>query len=427
MKNIHIIATLLISCPISQAGAQDTLTLEKSINLALKNNYDIQNSELELKAAQQTRKSAVTNYFPSVNAGGLRFESEKPLLEMGLGKVSLGFLDKGTIGYVNAVQPIFAGGRIINGNKLASLGVDVSRFKSNITRDEVVLKTEEQYWQIVSLEDKLRTIVAYETMLNSLLAQVKDAYNSGVVMRNDVLKVELKRSEVLLNKSKLTNGLELARMAFCQYVGLPLNSGVILVDSLTIGESPQSLLVAHSECLRNRNEYKLLESSVRAEKLQTRMTRGSYLPQVGVGVAYQYLEFDESDGRSFGMIYGTASIPISGWWGGSHELKKRKQEERIAENNFRDNSELLLLQMEKSWQDVSDAYTQYLLSDESKGQATENMKVNQDSYDNGMILVSDLLEARALLQQAEDQSTDARMNYLTKKTRYLQVTGRQLR
>jgi outer membrane protein len=424
MKNIHIIAALLISCQISQARAQDVLTLEKSINLALKNNYGIQNSELELKAAQQTRKSALTNYFPSVNAGGLRFESEKPLLEMGLGKVSLGFLDKGTVGYVNAVQPIFAGGRIVNGNKLASLGVDVSRFKSRITKDEVVLKTEEQYWQIVSLEDKVRTIAAYEAMLNSLLKQVRDAYNSGVVMRNDVLKVELKRSEVLLNKSKLTNGLELARMAFCQYVGLPLNTKVMLVDSLIIGESPQSLLVEHSECLRNRSEYKLLESSVRAEKLQTRMTRGSYLPQVGVGVAYQYLEFDECDGRSFGMIYGTVSIPISGWWGGAHELKKRKQEERIAENTFRNNSELLLLQMEKSWQDVSDAYTQYLLSEESRGQATENMKVNQDSYDNGLIPISDLLEARALFQQAEDQSTDARMNYLTKKTRYLQVTGR---
>lgn len=424
MKNIHIIVALLISCPISQVCAQDTLTLQQSIDLALKNNYGVRNSELEIKAAQQTRKAALTNYFPSISAGGLQLHSEKPLMEIGLHGLNMGFLEKGTIGYVNAVQPVFAGGRIVNGNRLASLGEDVSKYKSKIARDEIILKTEEQYWQIISLEEKARTIAAYEEMLNNLLRQVEDAYNSGVVMKNDVLKVKLKRSEVLLNKSRLNNGIQLAKMAFCQYVGLSLNSQFALTDTLIVSEPPLALHVDHSQALRNRNEYKLLELSVRAEKLQTKMTKGAYLPQAAVGASYQYLKLDESEGRSFGMIYGTVSVPISGWWGGSHELKKREHEEQIAENNLRDNSELLLLQMEKSWQDLNDAYTQYLLSEESKSQAVENMRVNQDSYDNGLIPVSDLLEAQALMQQTEDQSTEARTNYLIQKKAYLQVTGR---
>jgi outer membrane protein TolC len=243
-------------------------------------------------------------------------------------------------------------------------------------------------------------------------------------MRNDVLKVQLKKSEVLLNKSRLDNGLTLARMSFCRHVGLPLEAQPILSDSLVVGEAPANLRVSHAEALQGRSEYRLLELAVRTEKLQTRMTRGEYLPQVAVGAAYQYLKFDEGDGRSLGLVYGSISVPISGWWGGSHELKKRKQMERIAENNRLDKSELLLLQMEKAWQDIDDAYTQYLLSEQSKEQATENMTVNQDSYDNGLIAVSDLLEARALLQQAEEQLIDAKTNYLIQRTRYLQVTGR---
>lgn len=425
MKNIPIIIVfMMISFLAVPACAQDSLSLEECTNLALRNNYGIKNSELELKAAQQTKRSALTNYFPSVNAGGLRLRAEEPIMEFSLLKMSMGFLEKGTIGYVNAVQPVFAGGRIVNGNKLAGLGVDVSTFKNKITRDEVILNTEEQYWQIVSLEEKAKTLAAYEEMLNSLLKQVEDAYNSGVVMKNDVLKVQLKRSEVLLNESKLSNGIQLAKMAFCQHLGLPLNTTLTLKDSLMVGDPPPALRVDHSRALKNRSEYKLLELAVRAEKLQTKMTRGAYLPQAAVGVSYQHLKFDESEGRSLGMVFGTVSVPISGWWGGSHELRKRKHEEQIAENNLRDNSELLLLQMEKSWQDLSDAYTQYLLSEESRSQALENMRVNQDSYDNGLIPVSDLLEARALMQQAEDQSTEARANYLIQKTRYLQVTGR---
>ncbi len=60
MKNIRTVLVLLICCSISRVCAQDALTLEQSIELALKNNYDIKNSELEIKAAQQTKKSALT-------------------------------------------------------------------------------------------------------------------------------------------------------------------------------------------------------------------------------------------------------------------------------------------------------------------------------------------------------------------------------
>jgi len=168
----------------------------------------------------------------------------------------------------------------------------------------------------------------------------------------------------------------------------------------------------------------LLEKSVEAEELQTKIKRGEYLPQAAIGISEMYMKFDESKKRTFGMVFGTVSVPISGWWSGSYELQERSIKEEIAENNFKNNSELLLLQIEKAWQDLNDAYKQYLLSKESKSQAEENFKVNEDSYKNGISTVSDLLEAQALLQQTQDQLTEAKANYIVKKTTYLQVTGR---
>ena len=54
----------------------------------------------------------------------------------------------------------------------------------------------------------------------------------------------------------------------------------------------------------------------------------------------------------------------------------------------------------------------------------ENLKVNQDSYENGLSNVSDLLEAQALRQQAHDRLTDAMAQYRVKTVYYVQVTGR---
>jgi outer membrane protein TolC len=105
-------------------------------------------------------------------------------------------------------------------------------------------------------------------------------------------------------------------------------------------------------------------------------------------------------------------------------LSERRVKEKIAQNNFNDNSELLLLQMQKAWQDLTDAYKQVLLSEEAKKQAEENLKMNQATYDNGLSNITDLLEAQAMLQQVRDQLTDAKASYRSQLVLYLQITGR---
>jgi outer membrane protein TolC len=182
--------------------------------------------------------------------------------------------------------------------------------------------------------------------------------------------------------------------------------------------------VENTEALKNRSEYHLLQASVRAEELQSNMKLGEYLPEAGIGVGGLYMKMDESKDRSLGMVFGTVSIPISGWWEASHTLQERRIKEEMAHNSMKDNSELLLLQMQKAWQDLNDARKQVLLSEEAKTQAEENLKVNQDSYNNGMSNLSDLLEAQALQQQTNEQVVDAKAGYRNKQTAYLQATGR---
>ena len=443
----YIMLYLLLSYTCS-ALAQHVLTLDESKQLALQNNARIKNGVLEIEASRQTRKAAVTKYFPSISASGAYFEADKNMMEIAtqggnlpvyngdpatlksatqfayMPAATMGLMKSGIFGMVTAVQPIFAGGRIWNGNRLAGLGEDASEWKSRLSQNEVLLKTEEQYWLVVSLHEKQKTVQRYEELLTKLLAQMKDAFVSGLVSRNDLLKVTVKRSEVLLNKSKLENGQKLAAMAFCQYIGIPYDSTLVLRDSLSVDGLPQSYYVDHSEALHARPEYRLLQASVRAEELQSDMKLGEYLPQAGIGITGLYMKLDDGNDRRIGMIFGTVSVPISSWWEASHTLSERSVKEEIAKNNLKDNSELLLLQMQKAWQDVSDAYKQIQLSQEAKSQAEENLKLNQDSYNNGMSNLSDLLEAQALEQQANDQFTDAKAGYRTKLIFYFQVTGR---
>ena len=84
----------------------------------------------------------------------------------------------------------------------------------------------------------------------------------------------------------------------------------------------------------------------------------------------------------------------------------------------------LLLQMQKLWNELEEAYKQAKISEESVKTAEENVRLSTDYYQVGTETLSDLLNAQSLLQQSRDQYTDDYTNYLIKRTEYLQATGR---
>jgi outer membrane protein len=444
----RILMTGLLLCTVLPAAAQRHLTLDESRQLAMKNSCAVRNSILEREAAAQTRKAAFTKFFPSISVSGVAFKADKNMMEVAMqgGNLpvydgdlatlrnatqyaympasSMGLMESGMFGVLTATQPIFAGGRIVNGNRLASLGERVGELRERIVRNETDLKTEESYWQLVSLREKSRTLAQYRVMLDALYAQVSDAYRNGLASRNDMLKVQVKRSEIFLNTNKLDGARELALRAFCQHIGIAFDSTLMLSDSMCIDGAPEAFRVDHAAALAGRPETQLLAAGTRAEELQSSVKLGEYLPQAAVGVNGLYMKMDKDQGRTIGMVFGTVSIPISGWWEASHTLEERSLKDQIAANTQRDNTELLLLQMEKAYRDLSDAFQQVRVSEDGREQAEENLRVSRDSYANGMIGIADLLEAQAMRQNMQDQYVDSMAAYRVALKKYFQVTGR---
>ncbi len=449
MKPIVILALLLFGI-VSVSRAQITnYSLDQCKNLALENNTSLLNKNLDVKSAMQEKKAAFTKYFPQIDATALSFSFNKPLVKFDIPGgnlpvydgnpanlasatqfayfpgMSLSMLKKGTIGMVTATEPIFAGRQISTGNKLANLNIEVNKLQLSSTEKEVMLETEKQYWQIIDLKDKMKTLDKYVQMLDSLHKEVGDALNAGLITRNDLLKVQLKQNELQMNKLRLKNGIELAKMAFCQYIGLKYDSNIHFSDSIPAPEPPQLIYINHEKALKSRPAYKMLQKSITAEKYQTRMQRGEYMPQLGIGVGGQYLDKVMGENKSYyGVVFGSLKIPISGWWEASHKMQERKIKEEQNRNTVSDDTENLLLQMQQAKNKLDEAYQQIQLTKVSIQQAKENLKINQDNYLAGIINVSDMIDAQAQLQQSKNQHIDALMQYQISKLNYMRVTGR---
>lgn len=414
-----VLLVSLIRTPLP-LPARESYSLDRCRDLALKNNVAVLNAEIELQAAEQVKKAAFTRYFPTVSATGMAVAFDEPALQLG----PMSLLDKLTFGAVTLMQPVFAGGRIVTGNKLAELGRRAGVEKSRLSQNEVLLRTEEQYWQIVSLAEKIKTLDLYDQLLGDLAKQAGDAYGAGIITRNDLLKVEVKQSELHLQRQQLDDGRQLALMAFCQFLGIQYDPQMELSETLKPSVPPPTLFIDSELALPQRAEFSLLELGVRAEKLQLDMKRGELLPQLGLGVSGYYMKMMAGQDQYNLAAFCSLSIPVSHWWSGSHELKEKRLRQQIARNNQRDGGELLRLQMQKTWFELTQSFREIELAEKLVAQSEENLKVNQDSYRQGISLLSDLLDAQAGLQSAHSRLIDARVGNRKKTIQYLIVTGR---
>lgn len=406
------------------ASAQTAYTLEECVEEAVNNNLKLRNADNEVRMSEARRKEAFVNYFPTLSAMGGGFVSNKGFLYMDMGESSVSMLKNGLVAGVTATQPVFVGGQVVRGNQLAKIGEEASRLRRNLTENEIRLTTESYFWQIVMLKEKLVTLHQVETQLANAEKDAQAAVDAGIRNRNDLLQVRLKRNETRITRIQVENALRVARDLLAQYIGHFQDSiDVAFVVDYDFSANPASLYVSPESALGQVNEYRLLDKQLEADKTQYKLSLGKYLPSVVVGGGYLYNDFmDKSRANWLGMV--SVSVPLSDWWGGSHELKRRKMEVCNAENVKLERSQLLIIRMRKAWNDMADACKQLAIAKESIEQSTENLRLHTDYYQTGTATISDLLDAQTLYQQSRDKYVEAYTNYEVKKREYLQATGR---
>lgn len=416
---------LVWGCAIVPLAAQQVYTLDECVEQALRNNARMQNARNDLAAARHQRQEAFTKYFPTVSATGGGFLSSTHLLGLQMAPgMSLGLMKNGLAGGVTASVPLFTGGQIVQGNRLAAVNVEKYELLGRQAENEVVLTAEQYYWQVAMLKEKLRTLHVVEQQLERIGRDVDAAVGAGVANRNDLLQVRLRQNDIRSTRISVDNSLALSRRLLAQYVGLAGDSVDVdfqVADSLP--PAPGMLYRAPESSLALTPEYNLLQASLRASRIERKATLGKQLPTVAVGGGFVYDNLLDRN-RNYWAGFATVSIPLSGWWEGSHSLKRSRLAVSTEENNLRNGCELLVIRMQNAWNALTDAYQQVQIAMESIGQSAENLRLQTDYYQAGTCTMSDLLEAQTLYQQSRDRYVEAYAQYQVRRREYLQATGR---
>ncbi|RGN57522.1 TolC family protein [Bacteroides fragilis] len=450
--------------------SQGILSLDSCRALAIANNKELLISGEKINAAHYQNKAAFTNYLPNFSATGayMRNQKEFSLLNSdqkaalsGLGNSISGPLQQaaqvigqlhpelapalsqlgGAIvpalneagssivdafrtdtrnvyaGVITLTQPLYMGGKIRAYNKITKYAEELARQQHNSGMQEVILSTDQAYWQVISLVNKKKLAESYLKLLQKLDSDVEKMIAEGVATKADGLSVRVKVNEAEMTLTKVEDGLSLSRMLLCQLCGIDLSTPVVLADE-DIDDIPLMPVTTDFEvetAYANRPEIRSLELATKIYQQKINVTRSEHLPSLALMGNYMVTNpsvFNSFENKSKGMwnVGIMLQLPIWHWGEGLYKVKAAKAEARIAQYQLEDAKEKIELQVNQSAFKVNEAAKKLTMAKKNLEKADENLRYATLGFEEGVIAPSNVLEAHTAWLSAQSEKIDAQID-----------------
>ena len=433
---LGIVVTLSFA---GQARAQRVLTLDSCRSLAKEHSRILQQKDEEIKAAHAKKQQVMTNFFPQVAARGVYLHMQKELhlidWDKPLGHLNfliperlrhLGTVDLRNlwVGNVTAIQPLFLGGKIISGYKMASLAERLQGELRQTAETEVETKLDETYWQVVSLRSKERLLDQLVRLLEQTVKDVDASIDAGVATKADGLSARTKLSEAEVKRSQVVNGLELSRMLLADLCGLSEDESFTLAEEGHLQElllSTQTAPIARDEdteaAIERRSEIRSLRLVDSIYSKRVNMESASLFPKLYGVASYSTTNPNSFQGqkKEFGGQYYLGlmlEVPISDLFSGTFKRRQAKAEHRVKQLELAEARSKINLQIKQALRTADDARRAYTTALSAVKMAEENMRYAKAGYDEGVIPLLNYTMAQTAWMSAQDSLIDAQIRVL---------------
>lgn len=334
------------------------------------------------------------------------------------------------VAQVGVTQPIYVGGRLAQMYKIAKATEHIATIESSAKEEETIYAVDEAYWRVVSVAQKKQLAEQYYRLLCQLENDVKEAVDEGVATQADLLKVTTKRGEAEVKKLQAENGLTLSNMALAQVCGLPLST-VFGLDAKGLEETS---LPADStnleEAVNNRSELQILQETEKIAKSNAMLLAAGLQPNIVASAGYIYTNpnvdngfSNKWDGKGFFSAGVVVNVPIV-HADDIYRYKAAKHAANAVALKTEETRELLTLQTTQANQKLTEAQQKIVLARLTQNNASEVLRMAQESYEAGLITASELMQAQTAWLAAASDLVDAQVEAKTTESQLRKYLGK---
>ena len=404
-----------------KVGGNQPISLSQALELAKRNNNDLQVSVLRLEQSKSVLREAQAALFPSVDLSAdvtnsrnvgttLQFDQARttnPLVGDPPSNTTLS-------GTAQIKYDIYTSGRRNGAIQEAEERIRVQELDVERQSEEIRLNVSRAYYDLQQTDENVRIS---QSAVENAQASLKDAMaleKAGVGTRFDVL-----RSQVNLANSQqdLTNAIsqqQIARRKLAPLLNLPQSVSISAGDPVKLAglwQHPleQSIVTAY----QNRPELQQNLAQRKIGEAQIKQALSSSGPQVSLVGRYNLLDqFDDqtsvSDGYSLGL---QASINLYGGGAGTARAAQAKTSIAIAETQFSEQRNQIRFQVEQAYSTQASSLENVQTSNVALEQAKESLRLARLRFQAGVGTQSDVINALNDLTRSEGNRVKAILDY----------------
>ena len=394
------------------------LDLKTAQDMALQNNPQYKIAQEAVTRAKASVTEARGGMLPSLSA----FSQYQRAWELAtvvfddpnLGQISFKMGTDHTIVYgLDLQQPLFLGGALWNGYKMAKHGYSIAESSLSSARQDVLLQSTSAYYGLLFSKSVVRVMEqAYQTAQENL-DQVNKIRSVGQASDFDVLRAEVQVANLIPVLTSARNSAEVAESQLLMVLGIEKNSNIITLDSLRFVPNEfknTSIDELYDLALLNRPDIKIMDEQKNIMKRQVSLARTELMPSVLFGTNLQYQgmknEFDFTNDDINRSLNSSLSLSIPLFTGFQTTGKIQQAKASLRETDYQTDAlfRAVKLEIETAYLAINEKEQAVKTQSKIIDQAAEALRLAQLRYGEGLSTQLDVMNAESALNQA-------RMNY----------------
>lgn len=402
-------AALLMLLPL--ASSAEPLGLQQAVRRTVEHNPVLAESLAAAAVAEQGIKAAQGRHLPrlSLEASITQRSESTAFIPAQSATVPPRFSDNYAFLGPVLTLPIYQGGQVQTGVRLAEVRHAMQQDSVVITRNELIANTVATYAKCLQLQT---LVAASNRALEALNRQRKDAqlkFDLGRIARVDLLKVEVQQANEEQRLLALQEGLKNAESTLLSLMGEPVAPGatpLVLRDRLALQELAPDF-EAGLVLAKSKPKFQLYAKAVQDAALNRRMALGKLLPSLQATAGYQQqLGFNPHFSDGIWYVGGALSLPLFDRSSYADLARERLQQQR-AEQKLRAVEQQIRLELLQASSSITESRKRISATTLAVEQASESFRIEQQKFSEGAGTMADLLLAQSAEAQAVANHTQA--------------------
>lgn len=393
-----------------------SLSMAEMFRLADENNRTVQVYSAAMREAEAAVKTAQNAYLPSLHvAASASYTDSGTILDRDLSHpMSADVPHFGNNFMLEASQVIFAGGAVRNGVKISKLKSRLGELQYQSSRQQAHFLVAGNYIELFKLQNQLRIFESHISQTQKVLESMRHRHRAGTALHNDITRYELQLQNLTFSRIQLQNSKQIVNDRLTSALGLP--AGAVIAPQEIAAQDERRELAYWKETSAQAPALTAARTAVQMSEYGEKIARSEHWPRLEL-FAGSYLngpivtEIPPID-KNFNSL--AAGVRLQYDLANFYKTGRDVKEKRLAVEKARAERAAAEEEIRLAVEAAYIRYTEAFLLLDTKEKSVELARKNYDTisyrYDNGLALITDLLDASSQKLDAELQKVNARAN-----------------